>query len=73
MGQGQGHKPKCLMCAISRWGIECSFLRYQIHGHMLEHLADIANFVHTAAPGCTPENDAPVSSISLGRSVRNLR
>ena len=42
IGQGQGLKPNRVVCSINRWGIECTFQRYQIHGHMLENVGDIA-------------------------------
>ena len=36
------------MCDINRWGIGCSFQRYQTHVHMLKIVEDIANCVHNA-------------------------
>ena len=52
-----------------------SFQRYQIHGHILENVEDIGNFIHTPAPGglYPPKNDASVSSTLLGQSIWNLR
>ena len=75
IGQGQGHKPKRVMCGFTWCGIECSFQRYQIHGRILENVEDIANCVRTPALDrlYPPKNDAPVSSTSLGQSVWNLR